>query len=552
MSFSVKEGFHQVIGDTLSQWAAAKESRFKRERDLPVNGAGADYHFSSETDYYRVGEYARSMERDDAIVRPALLRASYLSVGDGFAFKPDSGNKKYDLAWWEDMQEWMSNPALCDMSGENHFGEMTRIIMQSSLRDGDIWPLAVSVDNDNDIRLQLIEAHQIRTPNGMAARERGIVLGVESDDFRKRRYAYVTGESPRADQRFEEKDLVRKSIYRMVPGFGEFRQFFQVYHPDRCSQTRGVSAMAPVFDVEGMIEDINFGKLVQQLMVSCVTWIHETNEASNLPGNGVSRLQSSMIVGNEDNLLDRMEPGAVFRTKPGEKMTGFSPSVPNPEYFEQLKVALTLFGNAIGLPLIILLMDASETNFSGWRGAFDQAKEGFMSNQTTVSRRFLCPMTNLRTAIRIKSGKLKVPKSLKSGYEYRHTWGGRRWPFIQPVQDAMTAILRQRNLLASPRSVHAEMGQDFETTVDHTVNDNAYAIEAGFKKAKELNEKIKTEGDPDQPKVTWRDVISLPTYDRVSMSFSDSADIANGGSGNKPGKSAPPTKTSPAPAGGSK
>jgi capsid protein len=542
---SIRNGLGVVLDETLSQWGAAKESRFRRERDIPSNGSGADYHWASEPDYYKVMEYARAMERDDVVIGPGLDKAAQLTVGGGPTFKPDSGNDKYNLAWWELWEEYRKSPSMCDVSRENDWGQLCRLVHHSTLRDGDVIALAVQTGEGKSMNVatQLIEAHQIRSPRYNLERiEQNIHLGVKLDSKRARTHYYYAQEAREPHQQFDEKDLRRIQTWRQIPGMGEFRQLFHVYHPRRASQTRGVTALAPAFDTAGMFEDLNFAKLVQSLVISCIGFIKTREPGTQMPGEeNDNPLRDSRLVPDVDNILDLIQPGFMLRLKPGEKLEGFSPKVPNAEFFDQAKLALTLIGNNIGLPIMILIYDASDTNFSSWRGVFDQAKEGFLSNQAMNDTRYYTPFNRLWTAVQIASQRLKVPKSLRFGNEFRHTWSHRRWPFIQPVQDAATMILRQRNLLASPRAVHGEVGQDFEQVVDHTTEDNAYAIKAAVTKAKEVNEFIKSDGDDAQPKVTWRDMISLPTYDRVSASFNinDNAEEENNQKTLSPSKTAP-------------
>ena len=66
----------------------------------------------------------------------------------------------------------------------------------------------------------------------------------------------------------------------------------------------------------------------------------------------------------------------------------------------------------------------------------------------------------------------------------------------------------------SPRDAAAEIGDDWKDIVDETVEDNGYAIEQAIERSEAIKKKY-----PDA-KVDWREVMSLPTPDRVNVSLS--------------------------------
>lgn len=62
---------------------------------------------------------------------------------------------------------------------------------------------------------------------------------------------------------------------------------------------------------------------------------------------------------------------------------------------------------------------------------------------------------------------------------------------------------------------------DWETIVEESVEDNAYAISAASKQADKINAQF-----PDSPKLTWRDLISLPMPAGQTLALQDPAAIA--------------------------
>src|SRR4051812_21975832 len=89
-----------------ADYNAAQPSRFRRQR-VGLYGSG-DAHYASEWAFIRVREYARDMERNDALVGAILDRAVDNTVRTGFVLEPKTGDPKLnkDLkARWDDWAE---------------------------------------------------------------------------------------------------------------------------------------------------------------------------------------------------------------------------------------------------------------------------------------------------------------------------------------------------------------------------------------------------------------------------------------------------------------
>ncbi|MBK7804428.1 MAG: phage portal protein [Chloracidobacterium sp.] len=114
-----------------------------------------------------------------------------------------------------------------------------------------------------------------------------------------------------------------------------------LYNPLRVSATRGVTALAPIFQISGMFEDVNFAKVVQAQVVSCFAIFRkrELKSDAGLPSTSASYGSTEIEqTAGGDRLIDNLEPGAELKGAPGESFEGFSPDVPNTNYFEHAKL----------------------------------------------------------------------------------------------------------------------------------------------------------------------------------------------------------------------
>jgi lambda family phage portal protein len=543
--FPGKSGSPQVLGDIYSQWGDSRESRLHRDRNLPSTGADADYRWRHDSAFYRQVEQARDMQNEDAVIGPSIRMSRRNVVGpNGFSLDPQTESKRFNQQVWERFTEYSNDKRECDVMGHRTFAQMCGLIYSQATVDGDIFP--VGVESDGRIKLQIWEADQIRTPsnkrnNDANAKER-VVLGVEINEFRQRMKIYAatrTGLTGTA----RDEDIAPIDV--LHPRLG-IEQVFHVYSPSRSSQTRGASALYPAFSVADYFEDINFAKLVQSFVCSCIGFVEEVPkdddeiERDKPTTDTTDAEDPAAYLGLRDRIMEEIFPGARFKTKPGRKLVPFSPSTPNPEFFQHAKLMLQLIGINLGLPLVMLLMDASETNFSGWRGAVEEAKNGFIDNQTMMICCLLRPFYRLWLATEIARGRITPPANVSN--PFRHEWRGRAWPYIEPLKDANAQSYRMRNLLGSPRRIHMEMSQDWETEIDHTVEDNSYAIFAALKEADRLTKRCKSRGiDIPGDVLPWQYFLSLPTLDRVSGSM---VIDPSGGGDAIPAK--PPAKKPPA------
>lgn len=505
-----QEGFEGMRAD----YAAAKTGRFRRRRTgISTSGSGADYHYRSESDFLRIMEYARDMDRNDAVVGQMVDRAVQNIVQNGLAPDPKTGDPELDLrikdAWWE----WASDARRCSVDGEMVYRDLEKLALRHMFVDGDDLTLLT-----DEAQLQLVEAHRCRTPSST---RRNVVHGVLLDENRRRLEYWLTKDDidpMRAVQKVSE--IVAREAFDEEGN----PVVLHLRNPKRVTQTRGVSAFAPVFDLLGMHEDLHFAKLVQQQVASCIAIIRERGAEFNM-GTSVDAYGAQTQVGTEPfkRLVEELAPGMEIRGLPGEKILGFSPNVPNAEFFQQMRTVLQLIGVNLGMPLVMLLMDAADTNFSGWRGAMDQARMGFKDVQQHLIDHWETPIYRWRLRHLLREDRAIAALAAKAGPKYfAHEWQAPRWPYIQPLQDAQADQLRQRALQASPRRIHGDRAQDWNDTIVETVEDNSFAIEQAAQKAKELSARI---GE----RVTWRELLFMTDPDMLKAVTTSTATGPTGG-----------------------
>jgi len=498
-----------AFADIRADYDATRYSRFVRRRTgVAAMGSGPDYHIRTESKYYELIEQARDMDRNDGLVGILADRRVDNIVQSGFTLDPRTGDKGLDNALWQWWEDFSNDPDQCDITGEFTWKEIERQCCRSESIDGDIV-----VTGTEEGSFQLLESHLIRTKSKVD----DTFLGVTTDRVGRRVQYHVADEL----SEFGQFGDVTPIDVRNSEGI---RQVFHVFDPKRVNLTRGITQLAPVFSLSGMLEDINFAKLVQQQVVSCFAVFRKMAAGGNrLPsadGYGDTKTETTPVGTRQ---LEGVSPGMEVIGQPGEELQGFSPNVPNSEYFQQVKLILQIIGVNFGLPLCLVLMDGSETNFSGWRGAVDEARKGFVADQMNLVRRLNKGAYKWRLWWDLQQPRSEFREAFSKLGDviFRHNWNLPTWSYIEPVADAQGDAEQLKNGLTSPRRLHAARGKDWEEIAEECIEDNAYAITRAQQMAAKINQQF-----PESPPINWRDLVALPMPEGMTMSMQDPAAVA--------------------------
>lgn len=497
------------LNDSKADYQSSKRTgRFqRRRRGVPVGGASGDWHYRNETDFFYAGEAARDMYRNDAVMGQLVDRAVENTIGSGFKPNPNTGDKKLDKDLKDRWVDEALEPDLCDLAGEMAFLDQQQTALREMFIVGECFPTAI--DNGT---VDMREFHRVRSPSRKAQRlNNNIVHGISLDPSTRRRLQYwFTKEpvDPLSSQAIRKKDLFPVAAR---DDEGELN-VWHVYKPKRPTQTRGVTAFNPIFHVAGMADDL-FYLTVLKAQMAALFLINEKASPEFDP------TQSPAKIGREtvDEVLRNLRPGSVLPAERGVSRDIWSAQVPNPEYFPHMRLLLQLLGINLGMPLVLLLMDASETNFSGYRGAVDQARQGFRANQNVLAARFHRPYWRMKLNHWADNDPYLATRRDELGAKFfKHFWATARWKYIEPTKDATSDLLRDAHMLTSPRRRCNEQNEDWDEIVEETVTDRALAIGRALEEAKKLNELHALKGDA---AVAWRDLAPLSVPERVNVTI---------------------------------
>ena len=484
-------------GDLKNTVEALRPNRHVRQRrGLPTYGASADYHLRSDTDFLKVVELARDFDINDAIVGQMVTRAVDNILQDGFTMDPDTPDPELNQFLKADWNEWSSTPELCDVSGEDTFHEMTWISTRAMFIDGD----ALQVYTDLDA-YQLFEAHELRTPNKT---KRNVVNGVRLDGQRKPLEYWIAKSSIDPWKSNLRVDDVEKFPTRDGDGF---RVVNHIRDRKRGSQTRGWSVFLPIFDLLSLYDDIEFADLVHRQIQSCFIVFRKkpVDWSGNFGPNAAAGEETQTSPTGTQRTMKNIGPGTEVVGEPGEEFELAGPKLP-PAETAAVKRCLQLVSVNIGMPLILTMLDPSETNFSGYRGAVDQARLGWRRKQKIIENRSYRPAYDLRVERLISRGgrAAQLAKSLTYADLYRVKCHRPKWPYIEPTKDSTSRKIRVGTYQTSPQRAAEEAGDDWDELKAEIVANRGELIRAAELEAQQINDQLKPE-----PPVTWRDVLEV-------------------------------------------
>lgn len=482
-------------------------------------GADADFHLQNQNDYLEMVAFVRMLERTDPLVASAGERLmANINVGQ-MTPSPNTGDEGMDRELKDDWKEYASDPDRCDAQKTYNYEAQADITLNRVIFDGDLMCLPEQTES-----CLHMEAHRCQTPTWGKV-DRG-VCGVETNGRYPTQY-WLTKKSTPYGQPVKVSDLTP------IPARDEdgWPNVFHVHRPKRFTLNRGVTSLAPCGTAASRRDDNEFAKILQAQVLSCVTFTEEITDIGalaelikagyqykpRLPATFTQKDEAGFEMG-----VVSMSPGRFLSSLPGHRLNVNTPDIPGDGFFELNLLLIRYLGLCLDLPLVVLLMDASDTTFSSYRNALDQARMTFMRIQRWFAAMY--HRKRWRHFVRMKLRTDKVFRSLhdkqkladsRQSKVYRHVWNPVGWKYIHPVDDRQGDVIGLSNSLEDLDSYcRRRLGVSAEDHIGKVVKYNGQAIRAAIKEAK----KIQTETTVD---VDWRYLWAPPNRQGLGLQVSD-------------------------------
>lgn len=376
-------------------------------------------------------------------------------------------------------------------------------------------------DNDYTLRLHLVEADRVSTPdtcgdvmNRWANITEGkntnngnkIYDGVEVDGSGLAVAYWVRNTYPREISQEQTKWQRIEAVGRQT-GLPNILHIMDSERPD---QYRGVPYLAPVIEMLLQLRRYTESELMAALVQSFFTaWIVTNTDKTAIPTNEVGGGDIAGVpvenpdtdnISHSDNEYE-MGPGQVYHLGPDEDIKFGSPNVPTAGFDTFVKTMCKMVGSGLEQPYEVLLKEFS-SNYSASRGALLEAWEAYKMRRVWLVDGFCQPVYELWLAEAVARGRIKAPGFFDDPL-LRAAWCGARW--IGPVQGTLdpkkeveAAILQVHHGFRTHEQVARELGGgDWEENVEQLKHENEMLKAAGVEKVEETTKSMIEGGDED-------------------------------------------------------
>ena len=372
------------------------------ERRHAVGGSG-ERHMTF--DRMQLINQSRQFMRDNGIYRGMILRAVNYIVGNGFTLqaktKPKRLNAKIEALW----KEYWRRPVITRrMSGR----QAERMVCRELFVAGDVG----AIKTTDAGTLQLIESEQI-----VGKKE------LRNDGMVRDRVGRATGYWVSGWGRGGQVDL--RTARRYDP-----QNFLFLADPDRPSSARGVPPAQASFPMLHRINDVcDSEALAWQLLARLALSV--TRDEAGARAFGESTADSDATGTEMAMRVQEIGYALLFHARPGDEIKGIERNIPGKDFGASVTMFLRLLGLPLGLPLEIILLDWTKSNYSQSRAVLEQAYVTFLAWQMLLADFFMEPVYRWQLARWVKQGLVPDREDIAE-----HAWLMPTFPWLDKLKEA--------------------------------------------------------------------------------------------------------------------
>ena len=448
-----------------SRRGAYTQFGYKSVRTLGRDGVSAQAgtgELHAERDLRRLINASRMFYRDNSIYQGLIGSAVRNVIGRGWTLRATTDdsdwNTKAEALW---RRFWKRPGVRNTLSGRR----IERMVCREQLICGHT---GVALTDVRGGALQLFEAEQFRHPS----RRRSDRSPIEVDGYGSpSRYWLAPWTGTRVDP-------TKARAY--TP-----ETFLFVSDPERPSGMRSVPPAQASFPMLHRINDVCDSEAVAYQMLSRIALSITRETGGPLPGEGNAEDPTKTATdGDLATQLTELDYALIFHGKKGEKVEGVDRNVPGKNFSETLRMFLRLMGLPLGLPLEVILLDWTKSNYSQSRAVLEQAFLAFMEIQDLLEDLFYTPVYEWWLQWALSRGELK-PRADQA----LHAWRRPTFPWLDKLKEAQAYGEKVDRGFCSFTSVVTSLNDDPDRVRNEIKRETIEAIKA----AQEIKEETGVE-----------------------------------------------------------
>lgn len=364
-------------------------------------------------------------------------------------------------------QLWAESPD-CDMERLDNFYELQQLAFINWLISGDclaVLPVKPRINQPYDLRVQLIEADRLSSPNECDTMDNQIIGGVEVDQYGEVVAYHIANHHPLSYAGEEIK-------WQRVQAYGEKtgrRNVIHLMNRERIGQRRGVPFLAPVIESLKQLGRYTDAELVAAVVSGMFTVFIEKAEASSEDSIGSMIPEEEQVDAADESSIE-LAPGAVIDLNEGEKAHDMNPGRPNANFGGFVEAICQQIGAALEIPYE-LLVKRFNASYTASKGALEEAWKMFRMYRDWLSKDFCQPVYEEWLAEAVAKKRIKAPgfftdPLIRKAY-CKAQWNGPAKGMLDPVKEVNAAEKRVANGFNTRSNETMEItGGDFYNNIE--------------------------------------------------------------------------------------
>lgn len=397
-------------------------------------------------------------------------------VGRGLHLKPDIDAEVLKISPEEKLKLekqikrewniWAESPD-CDMSRLDNFYELQQLAFLNWLMSGDcfvVLPVKPRMNQPYDLRVQLIEADRVCSPDNLDTLDNKIVGGVEIDQQGEVIAYHIANHHPLS---YADTDI----RWQRVKAYGTLtgrRNILAIANRERIGQRRGIPFLAPVIESLKQLGRYTDAELVAAVVSGMFTVFIEKEDASSEPSVGSIIPEEEQVDAEDENSIE-LAPGAVIDLNEGEKAHDMNPGRPNGNFGGFVEAICQQIGASLEIPYE-LLMKRFNASYSASKGALEEAWKMFSMYRDWLATDFCQPIYEEWFAEAVAKRRINAP-GFFSDPLIRKAYCGAKWNgpargTLDPVREVTAAERRVANGFSTRSDEAMELGSDFYSNIE--------------------------------------------------------------------------------------
>lgn len=382
-------------------------------------------------------------------------------------FSDSDRRKLWSRAW----QEWGGLTACCapecDITGHDTINDLQALFLSEVIVGGGCLVHYVELPKDRKRSLplaieiipeeRLTDERDTPVPALNRKTQNPIIRGVEIDSATGRPVAYWIRPSMPNDVGATDWEPIRLPAEQCEYAF--FRR--------RPGQYRGFSLLAAIVMYLWRLGYYLDNELLAGQMKSSWGYMIQTDSDANLDFADLS--DSDPESGATDafgNLLEKIEPGMIWRGKTGDKISAVGPNVPGSDSLPWLNLIENSIAMGCNLSVVELTRNYGDVNFSAARASMQQDRKRYRRMQHFVVSRLLAPTWRRFAAAASRVGLDGFPSPsefLANSDEWLDVgWRAPGWESVNPLDDARADQINLQIRTETREKIIGDKGGDWE------------------------------------------------------------------------------------------